>query len=289
MRLRGGIARSRSIAALIVLLILVSSLATTLLWRPASAWQEESLGPEELPATPMPSPGLAQINGSPGASPIASPIPQAVQYPANPVPLGLMTPVATPTDSVPLEVGAVQARSQISDAPLTPIIASASNPARSASLRATEQARIDLLNHDPASAIQTLGRAISIDPSNPYAYFYLGRAWLDKKNYDQAATFLNRAETGFATNPDWTSESAAYEGLAEEQAGKTDLALAAYQRALQSEPGNLMARVGYTRLAPQAPVVAGDTTGASNGSGIETPPQEAPPATPPATLPPPID
>ena len=84
--------------------------------------------------------------------------------------------------------------------------------------------------------------------SNPYAYFYLGRAYLGKKNYDQAITFLNRAETRLGANPQWLGETLAFEGLVNEQSGQTAPAIACYQKALVAVPGNLMARVGLTRL-----------------------------------------
>ncbi len=50
--------------------------------------------------------------------------------------------------------------------------------------------------------------ALSIDPSNPYVYFYLGSAYLIKKNYNQALTFFQRAEIGFnAIPPGWANAS----------------------------------------------------------------------------------
>ena len=160
------------------------------------------------------------------------------------------TPIPTPTDIPPLEVGSVAPQIQISDASLDPLIQSVrtSQPALAASLRVTDQAREELLAHREADAIQTLGRAISIDGSNPYAYFYLGRAYLAKKNYTQAITFLTRAESRLGANSAWLGETFAFEGLANERAGQNEAAIAAYQKALVAVPGNLMARVGLTRL-----------------------------------------
>ncbi len=147
-------------------------------------------------------------------------------------------------------MGSVAPQIQISDASLEPLIQSirTSQPALAASLRVTDQGRDEILRGREGDAIQTIGRAISIDGSNPYAYFYLGRAYLAKKNYPQAITFLTRAEARFGTNPAWLGETFAFEGLANEQAGQNEAAIASYQKALVAVPGNLMARVGLTRL-----------------------------------------
>ena len=97
----------------------------------------------------------------------------------------------TPADIAPLEVGSVAPQMQISDASLESLIQSvhAAQPALAASLRVTDHAREQILNHHEDDAIQTLTGAMSIDGGDPYAYFYLGRAYLGKKNYDQAIDF----------------------------------------------------------------------------------------------------
>jgi len=156
---------------------------------------------------------------------------------------------------------------------------SATQPALAASLRVTDQAREEIVSHREGDAIQTLGRAISIDGSNPYAYFYLGRAYLERKNYPQAITFLNRAEARLGANPQWLGEALAFEGLANEQAGQNATAIACYQKALVAVPGSLMARVGLTRLsAEQGGPPAGPTDASSEGGAIPGPPASQPPA-----------
>jgi tetratricopeptide (TPR) repeat protein len=141
----------------------------------------------------------------------------------------------------------------------------------------TDQAREQILNHHEDDAIQTLPRAMSIDGGDPYAYFYLGRAYLGKKKYDQAVTFLSRAENRLGDNPQWLGETLAFEGLANEQAGQTAQAVGCYQKALVAVPGNLMARVGLSRLggSEQAGVQPVSAPGAPDAA-----PQEAPDAAP---------
>ena len=201
------------------------------------------------------------------------------------------TPIPSPTDIAPLEVGSVAPQIQISDSSLDSLIQSVSSaqPASAASLRLTDQARNEILSHHEGDAIQTITRAISIDASNPYAYFYLGRAYLAKKNYDQAITFLNRAEARFGANAEWLGETLAFEGLANEQSGQTAAAIACYQKALVAVPGNLMARVGLTRLggdqaaSPVAPIATPTASGDNNntpppeGDAIPPPPDSQPP------------
>jgi tetratricopeptide (TPR) repeat protein len=201
----------------------------------------------------------------------------------------------TPGDIAPLEVGSVAPQMQISDNPLDSLIqrVHTAQPALAASLRLTDQAREQILNHHEDDAIQTLTGAMSIDGGDPYAYFYLGRAYLGKKKYDQAVTFLSRAENRLGDNPQWLGETLAFEGLANEQAGLTAQAIGCYQKALVAVPGNLMARVGLTRLggseqagvqpvsAPGAPEAApGEAPGAAPDSGAVAPPpaSQPPPA-----------
>jgi TolA-binding protein len=248
------------------------------------AISEENLPSEELPPTTVASPGAAASQGNANAQPPAigdSGINAQIQ------------PSAVPTDIAPLEVGSVQPKPQISDYSLEPYIkrARSESPALAASLRLTDQARGQILSGHNADAIQTLTRALSIDARNPYAFFYLGRTWLQRKNYDQAITFFRRAEIGFGRNPDWLGETLSFEGLANEQEGQTAPAVICYQKALRAEPGNLMSRVALTRLgAPiEAPPLAQPVSapaGSPGGSMLEPPPSGGTLPPPPNSAPP---
>lgn len=246
---------------------------------------EENLPAEDLQsATPTPpasgeqaTPGASAIPETPAAAVPPAPGENQAQAEA--------TPTAAPTELPPLDVGSVQPKLRISDSPLTPLIEQASSPAFAASVRVTEQARKDILKERPDDAIHALGRALSIDPSNAYAYFYLGRAWLSRKDYGQALTFLKRAEVGFANNGDWLGETLTFEGLAYEQQNDAQAALAAYQQALQAEPGNLMARVGYSRLV-SAMEPAPTEPGSVSTTEAAPPPGESTPSPPPDSAPP---
>ena len=147
-------------------------------------------------------------------------------------------------------------------------------------MRITEQERVDLERGHTDDAIRELANAISIDPSNSYAYFYLGRAYVARKDYGQALTFFKRAEIGVASNSLWLGETYAFEGVCLEQASKSADAAAAYQKALAASPGNLTARVGVTRLSAFMPASASAAAPATDAD-------QAAPDEPDAPAPPP--
>jgi hypothetical protein len=278
---------------------------------PTADWQQVGPPSSGNPAagnpaavnSPAPGPSVpaAPVAGaSPEAAPAAATSPSAPD--ANAAQLE-PTPMPTPGDIAPLEVGSVAPQMQISDNPLDSLIqrVHTAQPALAASLRMTDQAREQILNHHEDDAIQTLTGAMSIDGGDPYAYFYLGRAYLGKKKYDQAVTFLSRAENRLGDNPQWLGETLAFEGLANEQAGQTPQAIGCYQRALVAVPGNLMARVALSRLggseqagvqpvsAPGAPEAApGEAPeAASDEDAPEAAPDSGAAQPPPASQPPP--
>jgi len=277
---------------------------------------EESIPAQEMPialatpvATPLATPVAAEqappmaviattpgIEGGPeiAAPPeVAAPPVAAMAEPsatASPLAASAAGPAATPLgEPPPIDLDTLPTM-PVSETPLTALIDNAPTPTRATSLRLTEQARQDISNGRAGEAIQALARALSIDSSNPYAYFYLGRAYLLKKDYHQTLTFLQRAEIGFASDPTWLGETLSFEGVCDEQSGQTAQAAAAYRRALDSSPYNLMARTGYVRLAPP-PVTPPDAgaapeTGTSPASDVGPPPESGAPP-PPAMQPPP--
>jgi tetratricopeptide (TPR) repeat protein len=169
-----------------------------------------------------------------------------------------------------------------SKTPLTDEIVHADNPALAASLRATEQARKELADGKLDEALRSLGPAVSIDPSNPFAYFYLGRVYAERKDFSQALTFFKRAEIGFGSNPEWLGATIGNEGTCYEEMNQMSDAAQAYRRALAAAPDNLMARAGFGRVAEEFP----DTSRAANPA---TPPEAVsnnPPADPDTSPPP---
>jgi tetratricopeptide repeat protein len=272
--------------------------------------QEESIPAEDLAS---PSPAAATSPGA-AASPAAETNPDTnsdsgewVTLPAgkaapaeNTLPVSNPMPPAVPAQPAEIapaiDVGSIATTPQISDSSLAPLIDSAPTPARAASLRITEHERVELERGHTDDAIRELEHAISIDPSNSYAYFYLGRAHIARKDYGQALTFFKRAEIGVASNSVWLGETYAFEGVCLEQAGKSADAAAAYQKAVAASPGNLTARVGVTRLAAFMPASASASAPATDPDqaapdepDATPPPDEAPAPPPPASAPAPPD
>lgn len=276
--------------------------------------EEQSIPAQDLAAPSPGAPSSPAESPSPGAapSPAADTNPSSGEWVA--VPAGQATPAesqsptansspaapspaSSPADIAPaIDVGSIATTPQISDSSLAPLIDTAPTPARAASLRITEQQRLALEQGHTDSAIRELAHAISIDPSNSYAYFYLGRAYVARGQYAQAQTFFKRAEIGLASNPTWLGEVYAFEGLSLEQSGKSAEAAAAYQKSLAVSPGNLTARVGATRVSSMVPAEAN----AAPSSDLDQPapaqpdiapaPDEAPaPPPPPASPPAPAD
>ncbi|MGA7618502.1 tetratricopeptide repeat protein, partial [Candidatus Binatus sp.] len=261
--------------------------------------EEESIPAQDLPASSpaeSPSPNAApspdaDTNPNSGewiAAPAGEPTTAEGQAPIpNPSPSSQPS-AAAPAEIAPaIDVGSIATTPQISDSSLAPLIDTAPTPARAASLRITEQQRVELEQGHTDDAIRELAHAISIDPSNSYAYFYLGRAYVARKDYTQAQTFFKRAEIGLASNSAWLGEIYAFEGLSLEESGKSAEAAAAYQKALAASPGNLTARVGVMRVSGSVP--ADDSAAApppdlDQAAPEETDPPDAPdedPAPPP--------
>src|ERR1700728_3340146 len=119
------------------------------------ALEEESIGGADLTPTPTATP-TPDANGN--LPPAPSPTPSATPTEA-PI---FAEPTAMPTSSdeaSPLDVGAITPTLRVSDAPLDAVIAAEPSPARGASLRATDQARQQLIANHPDEAIRSLGSA----------------------------------------------------------------------------------------------------------------------------------
>jgi Tetratricopeptide repeat len=253
-------------------------------------WQQI---PAQSASSPVASPVATPANGpeteSAGAPTDSDAVPSTQQTIPSESPQPAGQPSATSSPLPPLDVSSFTPGPDLGNSSLDPEINKAIVPARTASLGLTEQARKELGAGQLDDALRGLARAVSIDPSNPFAYYYLGRAYLLKANYEQALTFFKQAEIWFTGRPEWIGETAGYEGACYEELGRTSDAIQAYQRALAAAPNNLMARVGYGRLAsvagPVGPLDAAPPLQASPppAPGAEpeaAPSEEAPPPPP---------
>jgi len=133
--------------------------------------------------------------------------------------------------------------------PLLSTIDATTAPNVAAATRLVDAGRTRIAANDYGAALEQLERAIVIDPSNPYAYYYLAELHLKNRTYDQAIAFADRAANlSDARAPEWASRAYTLQGNAFEAAGRFADARSAYARAVQAAPGNLAAQVGLARV-----------------------------------------
>jgi tetratricopeptide (TPR) repeat protein len=242
--------------------------------------------PSENPSTPETLPDAASQNNPTGESPAS----QEFAAPNGHTDQAMETSGSEPAgqaSALPpaLDAGALTIAPPLGDQSLNAEINKAVAPALVASLRLTESARKQLGDGLVDEALRSLASAVSLDPSNAFAYYYLGRAYLARKNYTQALTFFRRAVIGLRGRPDWSAEALSYEGLCDEELGKSVDAAEAYRRALAASPNNFRARVGYGRLASLAGPV-GNVDVAPPNQDLATPPPNVPEEPAPSEQPP---
>ncbi len=178
-------------------------------------------------AVPSPDAGLP-------AAATASPAPVPAQVAALP-------PAAITPSSVPDEPESLLVR-----------IGPATPPNVAAALRLIDEGRQQMQDKDYNKALDRFERALTIDPTNAYGYYYLAQLYYLKEDYDQAVAFAGRAAALSAhTDPIWLARVYALQGAVFEQVGRYPDARQSYQQAIAADPNNMAARVGMVRLSPQ--------------------------------------
>ncbi len=140
-------------------------------------------------------------------------------------------------------------------APPAPVDSLPANPPASlvTAARMAQRARTDLDAGDLDRAVELLEQAVQVDPSAPFAYYYLADAYLRRGRAEEAVVLAQRAATlapGYP--PGWEGHANVLRGRALEELGKVGQATAAYRRALDVDPRNVPARYAVERLAPTA-------------------------------------
>ena len=124
---------------------------------------------------------------------------------------------------------------------------------REASVELTDQGRRHLAAGRIQEAVSLFQKAISIQPKNPYAYYYLGRARYLQKEYSQALAPLGQAELYLARDAAWRARVYALRGLIHEARIDYAQARTQFEKALGLDPQNAEAREGLDRLLQLAP------------------------------------
>jgi len=119
-----------------------------------------------------------------------------------------------------------------------------------AALRLIEDGRQQMRQDRYDQAIDRFERAVAVDPTNAYGYYFLAQLHSLTKKYDQAIAFAGRAITLSArTDRVWQARAYALQGAVFENVGRYPDARKAYQKAIAADPSNLAAQVGAGRLS----------------------------------------
>lgn len=76
-----------------------------------------------------------------------------------------------------------------------------------ASLRLTEKARDQLLKGNDAMAIDNLNKALSVDPTNPFAYYFLAKIQTQRNQHREALGLLEKTRHYSADFHFWKAQS----------------------------------------------------------------------------------
>lgn len=139
------------------------------------------------------------------------------------------------------------------DSSLVAKITPRTSPQRAASLRVTEEGRKLIEARDYNKALARLEKAISIDSTNPYGYYYLGKAHYHLGRYRESLNFLDVAEGHVASEPYWLAEVFALKGENFRALGSLQKADSSYSEALRLNSGNRVASEGLSRMRGENP------------------------------------
>jgi len=122
-------------------------------------------------------------------------------------------------------------------------------PNVAAALRLIEDGRAHLRQARYDQALERFERAVAIDPTSAYGYYFLAQLHYEMKKYDQAIAFASRAAS-LSAHSDRVCLGRAYglQGRVFEEVGRYPDARRAYQRAVEADPNNAAARGGMVRL-----------------------------------------
>jgi len=127
-------------------------------------------------------------------------------------------------------------------------ISPGTSPQRAASLRFTEEGKRLIESGEYARALIRLEKTISIDSTNPYGYFYLGKTHYHLGHYKDSLNFLDVAESYLTSQPYWLAEVLAFKGENFRALGLFRQADSSYSKALKLNSGNRVAAKGLRKI-----------------------------------------
>jgi Flp pilus assembly protein TadD len=129
-------------------------------------------------------------------------------------------------------------------------ISATTAPNVAAALRLIEDGRQHIRQGAYDAALDRLERAVAIDPTNAYGYYFLAKVNFLKKSYDQAVAFASRAASlGRRADPGFRGSIYSLQGAAFEQVGRYPDARRSYQQAIVADPQNVAARIALARIS----------------------------------------
>lgn len=122
------------------------------------------------------------------------------------------------------------------------------SPQRAASLRLTEEGKRLLDSGHYAKALTRLEQTLAVDSSNPYVYYFLGKAHFHLAHYRQSVEFLDVAESILGNQPYWMGEVYSLKGKNYQALGLMEQAHSSYVTALRFNPKNQEATMGLSHV-----------------------------------------
>lgn len=127
-------------------------------------------------------------------------------------------------------------------------IDSHTSPRQAASLRLTDHGRKLIQSGHPTKALNHLEKALAVDSTNPYVYYYFAKAHFSLTNYRQSVEFLDVAESLLYSQPYWMAEVLSLRGENFQVMGLLKEASLSFAEALRLNPKNQKAAVGLNRV-----------------------------------------
>jgi tetratricopeptide (TPR) repeat protein len=130
----------------------------------------------------------------------------------------------------------------------SPTLSQSLTPEQTVSLRLTQEGEEALLRGSMIEASNTFAKAIDLDPSNGFAYYFLGEINFQKGKYHQSLTFLEKAEGILQKRSHWLSKIYSLMGINYETMIHLKKAQQFFELALIEDKKNIIAREGLSRI-----------------------------------------
>ena len=121
-------------------------------------------------------------------------------------------------------------------------------PKQKISLHLSQKGEQALLQGKFTEASSTLSKAIDLDPSNPFAYYFLGETHYQTGEYQLSIALLEKTERLLGNNTFWRSKTFVLMGSNYEALKNFPKAISLFEMALISDQHNVIAKDGLDRI-----------------------------------------